>query len=152
MKLNVPWYLFAPMVWYYLQNILCCFQNIALMRAENIRQQDLLDMLVFQQIQFFVGMVYGVQGILIECAYPRWMLWTSLAYGVTIITLFLNFYIQAYIKKPKLQVTRFFVYINFSRLLRKFCFICRFSSMLGLHMQYSRWSSSVNFHYGCSMP
>ncbi|XP_052212852.1 elongation of very long chain fatty acids protein 4-like isoform X2 [Dreissena polymorpha] len=58
---------------------------------------------IIQLIQFFVGMVYGIQGILIECDYPRWMLWTSMAYGVTIITLFLNFYIQAYIKKPKLQ-------------------------------------------------
>jgi len=49
-------------------------------------------------------MVYGVQGIIVECDYPSWMLWTSMAYGVSIITLFLNFYIQAYIKKPKLQV------------------------------------------------
>nr|QCF41172.1 Elovl4_b [Sinonovacula constricta] len=56
---------------------------------------------IIQLIQFFAGMVYGVQGIIVDCAYPKWMLWTSLVYGVTIIALFMNFYIQAYIKKPK---------------------------------------------------
>ncbi|XP_052800747.1 elongation of very long chain fatty acids protein 4-like isoform X2 [Mya arenaria] len=58
---------------------------------------------IIQLIQFFAGMVYGLQGIIVECAYPTWMLWTSLVYGVTIITLFLNFYIQAYIKRPKVE-------------------------------------------------
>lgn len=58
---------------------------------------------IIQLTQFFLGMVYGIQSLVIECDYPRWMLWTSLVYGVTIITLFLNFYIQAYIKKPKLK-------------------------------------------------
>ena len=53
------------------------------------------------QLQFFVGLVYASQSIYIECDYPLWMAWVGMGYGVTIITLFINFYIQAYIIKPK---------------------------------------------------
>ncbi|GFR68975.1 elongation of very long chain fatty acids protein, partial [Elysia marginata] len=53
-----------------------------------------------QLLQFFVGLVYASQSIYIECEYPVWMEWTGIVYGITIIALFLNFYIQAYIK-PK---------------------------------------------------
>ena len=52
------------------------------------------------QLQFFMGLVYASQSIYIECEYPVWMEWTGIVYGITIIALFLNFYVQAYIK-PK---------------------------------------------------
>ena len=48
-------------------------------------------------------MVYGFQGLYFDCDYPKWMQWASLAYGVTIIALFLNFYIQEYYIRPKLK-------------------------------------------------
>lgn len=54
---------------------------------------------ILQLLQFFIGMVYGFQSLYLGCDFPLWMQYTGLVYGVTIITLFFNFYIQAYIKK-----------------------------------------------------
>lgn len=56
---------------------------------------------MLQLFQFYIGMIYGIQSIYFQCDYPMWMQWASLAYGVTIIALFLNFYHKAYIKKKK---------------------------------------------------
>lgn len=90
------------------------------------------------QIQFFVGMVYGIQGIIVDCDYPRWMMWTSMAYGVSIITLFLNFYIQAYIKKPKLQVMNLLFFFNPVCMTWTFLSHFRFSSMWAYFTQFNR--------------
>ncbi|KAL3841944.1 hypothetical protein ACJMK2_020021 [Sinanodonta woodiana] len=53
---------------------------------------------MLQLTQFFIGMVYGIQTLYFDCDYPKWMQWAGLVYGITIITLFMNFYIQAYIR------------------------------------------------------
>ena len=59
-------------------------------------------------------MIYAVQSLIVDCNFPRWMTWTSLAYGVSIIALFLNFYFHAYIKNKSHTV----------------CLICIFSFLL----------------------
>ncbi|XP_025085034.1 elongation of very long chain fatty acids protein 4-like isoform X2 [Pomacea canaliculata] len=58
-----------------------------------------------QLLQFFVGMVYAIQGIILECEFPMWMQWAGIVYGITIIALFINFYIQAYIKADNKKLT-----------------------------------------------
>ena len=52
----------------------------------------------FFQAQFFSILVYTVQSLVVECEFPRWMQWCALAYGLSMIILFLNFYFHAYIK------------------------------------------------------
>ena len=55
-----------------------------------------------QLLQFFVGIVYGMQMLYVNCEFPHWMAYVGIVYGVTIIALFVNFYIHAYlVKKPK---------------------------------------------------
>ncbi|KAJ8299318.1 hypothetical protein KUTeg_023378 [Tegillarca granosa] len=56
---------------------------------------------IMQLTQFFIGMVYAFQSLYFDCDYPKWMQYTGLVYGVTIIALFLNFYIQAYVKNRR---------------------------------------------------
>ncbi|XP_070199145.1 very long chain fatty acid elongase 4-like isoform X2 [Littorina saxatilis] len=59
-----------------------------------------------QLLQFFVGLVYAVQSIVTGCKFPLWMQWCGIAYGITIVSLFINFYIQAYIKKKPQQAEK----------------------------------------------
>ncbi|KAK0068481.1 elongation of very long chain fatty acids protein 4-like isoform X1 [Biomphalaria pfeifferi] len=51
-----------------------------------------------QLLQFFVGLLYASQSIYQECDYPLWMEWAGIIYGISIVALFINFYVQAYIK------------------------------------------------------
>lgn len=54
---------------------------------------------MLQLTQFYIGMVYALSSLYHDCDFPKWMQYFGLFYGVTIIALFLNFYIQEYIKK-----------------------------------------------------
>lgn len=54
-----------------------------------------------QLLQFGIGIVYAIQGIYVDCDYPHWMGYVGIGYGITITALFMNFYIQAYLKKPR---------------------------------------------------
>ncbi|XP_061180317.1 elongation of very long chain fatty acids protein 4-like isoform X1 [Saccostrea echinata] len=54
---------------------------------------------MLQLTQFYIGMVYAFSSLYLDCDFPKWMQYFGLFYGGTIITLFLNFYIQEYIKK-----------------------------------------------------
>lgn len=55
-----------------------------------------------QLVQFVAGMVHAAQSLILDCAFPKWMQWSLIFYGSTILSLFLNFYFHAYIKaKPK---------------------------------------------------
>ncbi|KAL8614268.1 hypothetical protein ACOMHN_007606 [Nucella lapillus] len=58
-----------------------------------------------QLLQFFLGLVYAIQAIVTDCQFPLWMQYAGMAYGITIIALFANFYFQAYInvKAKKVQ-------------------------------------------------
>lgn len=51
-----------------------------------------------QLVQFVIVVSHAVQSLVIQCPYPLWMQWSLVAYGVSILLLFLNFYFQAYIK------------------------------------------------------
>ena len=55
----------------------------------------------FSQLQFFIAMLKVFWSLYIECDFPLWMQLSSILYGVTIITLFGNFYYQAYVNKTK---------------------------------------------------
>lgn len=54
-----------------------------------------------QLVQFIVGMLHGVNSIVVKCDFPEWMAWGLLVYGTTILSLFLNFYYQTYINPSK---------------------------------------------------
>lgn len=56
------------------------------------------------QIQFVLGIIHTAQSIYVQCDFPAWMQWTLLAYAFTILSLFLNFYYQAYIKSASNKV------------------------------------------------
>ena len=56
-----------------------------------------------QLIQFIVGMAHAANSIISGCPFPLWMQWALIAYGFSILTLFLNFYFQAYIKPSKIK-------------------------------------------------
>ena len=51
-----------------------------------------------QFFQFGIGIVWGGNTIRLNCGVPRWMQWASLVYGVSIIALFVNYYVQTYHK------------------------------------------------------
>jgi hypothetical protein len=53
-------------------------------------------------VQFFAMLGLGVASLTVECDFPRWMSYALAFYMVTLIVLFSNFYIHAYLtKKPK---------------------------------------------------
>lgn len=55
-----------------------------------------------QLIQFFIGVSIGVNLILTDCQFTRWMQYVFSGYTLSFIVLFGNFYIQEYIKRrPK---------------------------------------------------
>lgn len=57
-------------------------------------------------------MIYTLQSLYFDCDYPKWMQYAGFCYGATIIALFLNFYIQTYIKRPaRSKVIILFVFI-----------------------------------------
>eukprot|EP01122_Echinamoeba_exundans_P007537 TRINITY_DN2342_c0_g1_i1.p1 TRINITY_DN2342_c0_g1~~TRINITY_DN2342_c0_g1_i1.p1 ORF type:complete len:277 (-),score=42.86 TRINITY_DN2342_c0_g1_i1:162-992(-) len=51
-----------------------------------------------QMAQFLINSAHSMYGLWIDCPFPRWMHWGMLIYMASLFTLFLNFYIQAYIK------------------------------------------------------
>jgi hypothetical protein len=51
---------------------------------------------VCAQIQFSIGLVLGIIGLYINCPFPRWMGYTLVAYMVSFIVLFSNFWYHAY--------------------------------------------------------
>ncbi|KAL5007554.1 hypothetical protein ScPMuIL_016360 [Solemya velum] len=55
---------------------------------------------LIQLTQFYIGIIYGIQAIVIGCNFPQWMLYVCVIYGFTILILFHNFYYQTY-QKPK---------------------------------------------------
>lgn len=78
--------------------------------------------LIFQ-LQFGVGIVYAIQGIYVDCDYPHWMGYVGIGYGITITALFMNFYIQAYLSKPK-SVSAKQVCVAFEYLVFVCLFVC----------------------------
>lgn len=54
-----------------------------------------------QLVQFVAGMTHAAQSIYIGCKYPLWMQWALIAYGTTILSLFINFYIHSYIRPSR---------------------------------------------------
>lgn len=54
-----------------------------------------------QLIQFVIGMIHAVQSLYFSCDFPEWMHWALIVYGLSILSLFLNFYFHAYIKPKK---------------------------------------------------
>lgn len=89
-------------------------------------------------------MVYALSSLYHDCDFPKWMQYLGLFYGVTIISLFLNFYIQEYIKKHNEKYKK--VCIN---QVLDFVFL-RFSSWQELFMQLRALFSSVISPSGCN--
>lgn len=54
-----------------------------------------------QLIQFLAGMFHAAQSLFVRCEYPVWMQWALIFYGLSILSLFLNFYFHAYIHPKK---------------------------------------------------
>lgn len=57
------------------------------------------------QIQFVYGMFHAVMSLYLHCPFPVWMHWALIVYGMTILSLFVNFYYQAYVKSSKKKVS-----------------------------------------------
>ncbi|XP_059156417.1 elongation of very long chain fatty acids protein 4-like isoform X2 [Physella acuta] len=52
-----------------------------------------------QLVQFVAGILHACQSLFIaHCGFPEWMHWALIIYAFTILLLFLNFYVHAYIK------------------------------------------------------
>ncbi|XP_078491344.1 very long chain fatty acid elongase 4-like [Ciona intestinalis] len=56
---------------------------------------------MLQLSQFVVLFVYCIYSIVTECDYPKWLCKLMIAYAITLLMLFGNFYIHAYNNKPK---------------------------------------------------
>ena len=56
-----------------------------------------------QLIQFVLGISHAAYGLHTDCQFPKWMQWALIAYGTSIMCLFLNFYFYAYIRPKKRQ-------------------------------------------------
>jgi len=70
-------------------------------------------------------MIYAFQSLYFDCEFPKWMQYAGLFYGATIITLFLNFYIKAYIQMPaakKSKVIKYYLLFIFYK--KKKIFSC----------------------------
>ncbi|XP_072047657.1 very long chain fatty acid elongase 4-like [Amphiura filiformis] len=62
-----------------------------------------------QFAQFAIGLFHAAQSLYVNCNFPLWMQWALIVYGITIFSLFMNFYIHAYIRGkrlPKSQVAK----------------------------------------------
>lgn len=55
---------------------------------------------LFFQIQFHVTIGHTALSLYTDCPFPKWMHWTLIAYAISFIFLFLNFYVRTY-KEPK---------------------------------------------------
>ena len=53
------------------------------------------------QTQFVAVMLHGAQSLYVGCDIPKWRQRGSVAYGLTILLFFLNFYFHAYIKAAR---------------------------------------------------
>ena len=81
----------------------------------NINNCHIVLLYCITQVQFVTGMFHAAMSIYVGCKFPLWMQWALIAYGSTILTLFINFYIQAYIRssivvdakkaRPKVSLT-----------------------------------------------
>jgi len=58
-------------------------------------------MCVAYQVQFVAGMTHAAQSIYIGCPFPLWMQWALIAYGASILALFINFYFHSYIRPSR---------------------------------------------------
>jgi len=58
------------------------------------------------QVQFVIGFVHSLQSLYIQCDFPRWMQWALVFYAISIFSLFMNFYYQAYINSAKKKVCK----------------------------------------------
>ena len=50
------------------------------------------------QVQFLICLLHVFQSMYFDCDFPKWMLYGSVLYGVTILCLFFNFYYESYIR------------------------------------------------------
>nr|XP_030715046.1 elongation of very long chain fatty acids protein 4 [Globicephala melas] len=55
---------------------------------------------MLQLIQFHVTIGHTALSLYTDCPFPKWMHWALIAYAVSFICLFLNFYVRTY-KEPK---------------------------------------------------
>lgn len=53
-----------------------------------------------QLSQFVILFFYCIRSQVIDCDYPRWLTRLMIAYAVTLFTLFMKFYLKAYMTKP----------------------------------------------------
>jgi len=56
-----------------------------------------------QMTQFFINIIHVCVALYLDSPYPRWMGWAMLSYMASLLILFGNFYIQAYLKKRRLN-------------------------------------------------
>nr|CDS33990.1 elongation of very long chain fatty acids [Hymenolepis microstoma] len=57
---------------------------------------------VLQLVQFFIGVIFGISLLYNDCIFIPWpLIYLGLAYGATIILLFINFYRKEYTEKPR---------------------------------------------------
>eukprot|EP01013_Petalomonas_cantuscygni_P006449 TRINITY_DN1749_c0_g1_i1.p1 TRINITY_DN1749_c0_g1~~TRINITY_DN1749_c0_g1_i1.p1 ORF type:complete len:343 (+),score=56.36 TRINITY_DN1749_c0_g1_i1:145-1173(+) len=58
-----------------------------------------------QLTQFLVVLVHSVTGIVYTCDFPQWMYWSLLLYMISLIILFMNFYIRTYVLRQRARKT-----------------------------------------------
>ncbi|KAK1171163.1 elongation of very long chain fatty acids protein 4-like [Acipenser oxyrinchus oxyrinchus] len=59
---------------------------------------------IIQMIQFHVTIGHTALSLYIDCSFPKWMHWALIAYAVTFIFLFANFYYQTY-RHPRKEMS-----------------------------------------------
>ena len=63
------------------------------------------DLFLFQS-QFVILFFYCIRSVVTECGFAKWMCLFMIGYAVTLLTLFLNFYICTYLSKDKVKQNR----------------------------------------------
>lgn len=61
-------------------------------------------LLLFFQVQFHVTIGHTALSLYTDCPFPKWMHWALIAYAISFIFLFLNFYTRTY-NEPKQSKT-----------------------------------------------
>ncbi|GCC27171.1 elongation of very long chain fatty acids protein 4a isoform X1 [Chiloscyllium punctatum] len=60
---------------------------------------------ILQLVQFHVTIGHTAYSLYIDCPFPRWMHWALIAYAISFIILFANFYYQTY-REPKKELIK----------------------------------------------
>ena len=91
----------TPLRWWLTSSVNVFFRCCSV-RAQCFACCSLLCLHVFQS-QFCIAIYHTSMSLYVKCPSPEWMHWALIAYAFSMIILFSNFYVKAYLARSKSQ-------------------------------------------------